>query len=50
MSADEVRALEEETNDDQQKDRQDSTGGRKHILSTFGKDSSFVKLQALSES
>ena len=49
MIVDEGSALEEETNDDQQKDRQDSTGGRKHILSTFGKDYSFVKLRALSE-
>ena len=31
MIADEVRALEEETNNDKQKNRQDSAGGRKHI-------------------
>lgn len=42
MIADEVRALEEETNNDKQKNRQDSAGGRKHILGTFGKDYLFV--------
>lgn len=30
MIVDKVHALEAETNDNQQKDRQNSTGGRKH--------------------